>query len=90
MEWGSEQNAIVVILHGFGGMGKTTLADAVFSVVNIEGCQYSMVQLFENIDSPPKIIELQKLILKDLMGSENIPQIRKHEDKQRELSRMLE
>lgn len=91
LEWGSEKNAIVVMLHGIGGIGKTTLADAVVSLLDILGCKYSTVQLFENMDSTPKIVELQRLILKDLMEhGETVPDIRKHEDGQRELGGMLE
>lgn len=90
LEWGSEQNALTVIVHGFGGMGKTTLADAVFSLVHVEGCKYSQVQLFKDIKSTPDILELQKLMLKDLMESEKIPDIRKHEEGQRQLGCMLE
>jgi hypothetical protein len=91
LECGSEKNAIAVMLHGFGGLGKTTLADAVFSLLDIQGCKYAKVQLFKNIDSTPNIIELQSLILKDLMEhGETVPDIRAHEDGQRELGLMLE
>jgi Mg-chelatase subunit ChlI len=45
LEWGSERNAIAIMLHGFGGIGKTTLADAVFSLLDIQECKYSTVQL---------------------------------------------
>lgn len=88
LEWGSQRKAVAVMLHAFGGMGKTTLADAVFSLA---ACKYSEVQLFQDIESKPDIIELQKFILKDLMGpEETIPDIRKYEDGQRELGYMLE
>jgi hypothetical protein len=91
LECGSEKNDIAVMLHGFGGLGKTTLADAVFSLLDIQGCKYAKVQLFKNIDSTPNIIELQSLILKDLMEhGETVPDIRAHEDGQRELGLMLE
>eukprot|EP01018_Ginkgo_biloba_P001070 Gb_13429 [translate_table: standard] len=36
LELESEINAVAVILHGFGGMGKTTLADAVFARLDIK------------------------------------------------------
>jgi len=91
LEWGSERKVVTVMLHGFGGMGKTTLGDAVFSRANFEGCKYSEAQLFQNIESKPDIIEMQKCILKDLMGpEETTPDIRKYEDGQRELSYLLE
>ena len=49
-------------------MGKSTLADAVFSRLDIVGCKYSMVRLFDDITSTdPNIVELQKCILSDLM-----------------------
>ena len=35
LEWGSEQNSLIVILHGFGGMGKTTLTHVIFSMVKV-------------------------------------------------------
>lgn len=90
LEWGSGKEAVAVILHGFGGMGKTTLGDAVFSQANFEGCKYSEVRLFKDIESKPDVIELQKCILKDLMGpEETVPEIRKYEDGQRELGDIL-
>ena len=49
---GSEKNAAAVILHGFGGMGKTTLVHAGFARlfdVNIEVCRFLFVRLFDNI-----------------------------------------
>ena len=65
-------DAPTVIIHGFGGTGKTTLGDAVFSQVG--GCKYAKLQLFEDIISTPIVIELQKHILKDLMEpKETIP-----------------
>lgn len=97
LEWESQKNAVAIMVHGFGGMGKTTLADAVFARLYIEGCKYSMVRLFEDINSTPNIIELQKCMLRDLMlGSREEEQrsvlenIRTFEDGQREIGRMLE
>lgn len=55
LEWGSEKNAVAVILHSFKVMDKTILSNAVVSWINIEGCKYSMIQVFENIDSTPNI-----------------------------------
>jgi hypothetical protein len=107
LEIESKRNDVTVILHGFGGMGKTTLADALFSQVGgfrgmgkttladavfsqVGGCRYSHVQVFVDIDSKPNIIKLQKDILKDLMGPEEpVPDIRKYQDGQRELERVL-
>ena len=43
LDWGTEKSAIAIMLHGFGGLGKTTLADAVFSLVDIQGCKYSKI-----------------------------------------------
>lgn len=80
LEWGSEQNSLIVILHGFGGMGKTTLTHVIFSMVKVWGCKYYEVQLFKDIKSPPDILGLQKLILKDMMESTKIPDIRNHEE----------
>lgn len=97
LEWESQKNAVAVMVHGIGGMGKTTLADAVFARLYIEGCKYSMVRLFKDINSSPDIVELQKCMLKDLMlGSREEEQrsvlenIRTFEDGQREIGRMLE
>lgn len=90
-----ESNAVAVMLHGFGGMGKTTLADAVFASVNFEDCKYSMVRLFDDITSAPNIVELQKCILQDLMRQTDgekkpIPDIRTFEGGQREIGVILE
>lgn len=67
LEWESEKNAVAVIVYGFGGVGKSTLADAVFARLDIVGCKYSMVRLFDDITSTPNIVEFQKCILRDLM-----------------------
>lgn len=103
LDWENEKNAVAVILHGFGGIGKTVLADAVFARLYIEGCKYSMVRL-DDITSNPDIVELQKCILKDLsikapmgmtdkqeeIGHLVLENIRTFEDGQREIGRMLE
>lgn len=81
LEWASEENALAIMLHGFGGMGKTTLADAVFSLLNLKGCKYSKVKLFKYIGSTPDIVEWQKQTLKDLMEPQHsIPDITTPED----------
>lgn len=54
--------AMTVILYGFGGMGKTTIVEVVFSLGQIEECKHDEVIHFD-------IIQLQKLMLKDLMGA---------------------
>lgn len=59
LEWESDKKAVAVIVYGFGGVGKSTLADAVFARLHIEECKYSMVRLFDDITSTPNIVELQ-------------------------------
>lgn len=88
LECESEQNVVTVILHGFGGMGKTTLADAVFS--QVKGGKCSEVKLCNAIGSKPDIIQLQKKMLEHLMEpGELIPDIPKPEDGQRALGKRL-
>eukprot|EP01018_Ginkgo_biloba_P001072 Gb_13428 [translate_table: standard] len=91
LELQSETNAVAVILHGFGGMGKTTLADAIFARLDIEDCKFSTIRLFENTESVPDITKLQTWILQDLTSSkESVPDIRRFEDGRRLLSDILE
>eukprot|EP01018_Ginkgo_biloba_P000681 Gb_36230 [translate_table: standard] len=92
LELESENNAVAVILHGFGGMGKTTLADAVFARLEMKGCKFSTVRLFENTESVPDITKLQTWILQDLTEpNESVPEdIRRFEDGQRLLRDILE
>lgn len=72
LEWESEKKALAVILWGIGGMGKTTLADAVFAQHTIKGCKYAMVKLSEDDTSTPNIVKLQNSILNDLrIGTED-------------------
>lgn len=59
-EWGRPLLHMMVILLGLGGMGKTTIVEVVFSLGEIEECKHDEVIHFN-------IIELQKLMLKDLM-----------------------
>ena len=42
LEWGSEKNAVALILLGIDGICKTSLGDVVFSLANFEGCEYSL------------------------------------------------
>jgi hypothetical protein len=74
LEWESKESAVAVILHGVGGMGKTTLAEAVFAEVHIEGCRFSKV-ILDDATSTPDIVKLQKVIIKDLKIGEEIPNI---------------
>eukprot|EP01018_Ginkgo_biloba_P022307 Gb_22489 [translate_table: standard] len=89
LELESERNAVAVILHGFGGIGKTTLADAIFARLEIKDCKFSTVRLFEDIESKPDITKLQTWILQDLEGRSDID-IRRFEDGQRALRVIFE
>jgi len=99
LEWESKESAVAVILHGIGGMGKTTLAEAVFAHLQkqstlaeadyIEGCRFSKVKL-DDETSTPDIVKLQKVIIKDLKIGEEIPEIRRSEEGQREIGHLLE
>jgi len=42
LEWGSEKNAVAIILLGIDRIGKTALGDVVFSLDKFEGCEYSL------------------------------------------------
>jgi len=91
LEWESEKVPVAVILHNFGVVGKTILPNVSLSWINIEGCKYSMIGALENIDSTPKIIELQKCILKDMMELEKpIPEIYIYKGGEIELSVMVQ
>lgn len=71
LQWGSEEKAVAVIVHGFGGKGKTTLADAVFARYYVTDCKYSVVRLDSSRDiGNSEIVELQKNILRDLRGTQ--------------------
>lgn len=59
-EWGRPPLHMMVILLGLGGMAKTTIVEVVFSLGEIEECKHDEVIHFN-------IVELQKLMLKDLM-----------------------
>lgn len=94
LEWERDETRIAVILYGLGGMGKTTLADAVFATLRateMEGRKYSFVRLFENMGSVPNIPELQTCILRDLkMGEVSaIPKIQRYNEGQNEIADML-
>ncbi|KAH9288659.1 hypothetical protein KI387_032776, partial [Taxus chinensis] len=67
-----------VVLHGIGGSGKTTLADAVCrSLENKfqdQGWKSSKVTLYQNLEEYPNIENLQSLILGHLTGlKEGVP-----------------
>jgi hypothetical protein len=84
LEIESKWNVFTVILHGFGGIWKTTLVDVVFSQVG--GCRNSQFQLFVNIDYKTDIIKLQKDILKYFMRpKDHVPDIKEYHDGQREM-----
>lgn len=49
-------------MHGFGGIGKTTIVDAGFAYLfdaNRKGCRFSFVKLFDNRASTPYIYILK-------------------------------
>jgi len=103
LECESKESAVAVILHGVGGMGKTTVAEAVFAEVHIEGCRFSKV-ILDNATSTRDIVKLQKVIIEDLKIGEEIPNISTSEgikgeemlalettgDGQRQISKLLE
>lgn len=89
LELESENKALAVVLHGVRGMGKTTLAKAVFSNASLQEWKCSRIELFDNRESIPNITDLQRLVLKDLTESRKIAEIRNPEEGQRELANIL-
>eukprot|EP00252_Welwitschia_mirabilis_P011689 TRINITY_DN26051_c0_g1_i1.p1 TRINITY_DN26051_c0_g1~~TRINITY_DN26051_c0_g1_i1.p1 ORF type:complete len:715 (+),score=120.50 TRINITY_DN26051_c0_g1_i1:954-3098(+) len=57
---------MAVLLHGFPGTGKTTIADAVYASIDKQDLSFSKVCLFENIVATPNVTQLQKDILDDI------------------------
>ncbi|KAH9317914.1 hypothetical protein KI387_019683, partial [Taxus chinensis] len=70
LELDEEKPAVAVVVHGIGGSGKTTLADAVLSYLKdrLQGWRYSKIILIKNLERHPNVEELQSLILEDLTG----------------------
>ncbi|KAH9290167.1 hypothetical protein KI387_034284 [Taxus chinensis] len=70
LDWENDKPAAAVVIHGIGGAGKTTLADAVYSSlkVKLHGWKLSKATLIQNLELDPKIEELQSQIIQDLTG----------------------
>ncbi|XP_057842636.2 disease resistance protein RPV1 isoform X2 [Cryptomeria japonica] len=66
----NDKPVVAVVIHGIGGAGKTTLADAVYVSLQdkFHGWKHSKATLIQNLDLDPKIEELQSQIVQDLTG----------------------
>ncbi|KAH9290391.1 hypothetical protein KI387_034508, partial [Taxus chinensis] len=83
-----DKPAVAVVVHGIGGAGKTTLADAVYANLNLHGWKHSKVTLIKNMESHPKIEKLQSQILQDLTGQKQYT-VRDCQSGQQELSSII-
>lgn len=98
LEWKSETKTVAVIVHGIPGMGKTTLADAVFSTIFQQNytstniCRYSKIRLCEDKKSSlSTITTLQKTIRDYLVDHDDqrSAHISTFEDGQRQIGNIL-
>eukprot|EP00252_Welwitschia_mirabilis_P020433 TRINITY_DN5008_c0_g1_i3.p1 TRINITY_DN5008_c0_g1~~TRINITY_DN5008_c0_g1_i3.p1 ORF type:complete len:218 (+),score=22.73 TRINITY_DN5008_c0_g1_i3:777-1430(+) len=71
LEFDSPKNVVAVILHGPPHTGKTTLADAVYAMSDIDDFKFGKVSLFEEIGSNVDITKLQNKILDQISENEN-------------------
>lgn len=66
LDWNSKQSLVTVIVHGTGGMGKSTLANAVYSEFSAKkNCKCIRVV----VDTNPLPV-LQKNMIQELMGAD--------------------
>ncbi|KAH9289875.1 hypothetical protein KI387_033992, partial [Taxus chinensis] len=88
LEWDDDKPAVVVVVHGIGGAGKTTLANEVYASLNLQGWKHSKVTVIKNLELHPNIEDLQSQILQDLTGIKHT--VRDCQSGQQELKSTIE
>ncbi|GLJ35379.1 hypothetical protein SUGI_0711510 [Cryptomeria japonica] len=90
LKWESDSPSIAVVVHGIGGSGKTTLADAVYHSLRdkLNGWKYSKITLPQYLKDYPLVKELQSFILEDLTGKKE--DVRDSESGRQRLKELME